>query len=234
MAPSNSAAVRDADAVLLCVPLRDTAKVTREVALHLKEGAIIIEMTSVKTGARGDVKGALKRKRARKVSIHPMFGPHSTAARPKILVLGGPGAMARSKEVFPWANLIPLGRRDHDLLMAYALSLIHAVNTAFAAAVSKRMRFEEFQRISSPFASAQMTLAKAVLSQDPALKASIQVENPHSAEAISAMIEELRVLHGLVEGKKESELRRRFASLAKKFPPGELEDALDQIYRSPG
>ncbi len=234
VAPSNAEAVRGADVVLLSVPVEETPEVGREAASRMRQGSVIIEIASVKTPVRGGLMRAIKGKRVELLSVHPMFGPRSTATHPTMLVLGGSASRARAKVIFPWAELIPVSEGDHDIMMAYALSLVHAVNIAFASAVSKRVGVALFRKVSSPLGRAQLTLAQAVLSQDPALYSLIQTENPHSPDAISTIIAELRGLQRLVEGKSRKEFERRFAGIAGKFSRRDLEEALDRVYSLSG
>ncbi|MDG6902376.1 MAG: prephenate dehydrogenase/arogenate dehydrogenase family protein [Nitrososphaerota archaeon] len=233
-ADSNVRAVGGADAVLISVPIAETARVGREVAPHLKGGAALVEISSVKTKVRRDLTGALAGRNVTMISVHPMFGPHSTSAHPKMLVLGKAREVAISRSLFPWAQLISIGERDHDRLMAYALSLVHTLNLAFASSVSKRIGIKEFKKVSSPMGSAQLGLAEAVLSQDPSLYSSIQLENPFTTEAISSAIEELQGLLKLIGGKKWKAFERRFVSLSEEFSEASLREALDRVYSSFG
>lgn len=233
-AGSNSEAVASADVVVLSVPIDQMGKVAREVAPSLKRGVIIVEIASLKSRVRRELAAALRGKKAKLISIHPMFGPRSTSRNPRILVLGGPGDMEVSGSLFPWADLVPLGNADHDRTMAFALGLVHVSNLAFLSTLLKGIGVREFEKVSSPMGKAQLTLAEAVVSQDPALYWLIQTENPSAHGAIASLIEELRTLENMVRKRDRKQFRAKFAYFARQFPESTLTDALDQVYSAFG
>ena len=63
--------VKEADLVLICVPLVDTPRVIKECAKKMKDGAILAEISSVK----GRTFAALKKvpSNLQPLCIHPMF-----------------------------------------------------------------------------------------------------------------------------------------------------------------
>lgn len=233
-ANSNPEACRDADVVLLAVPIRGTVEVAREVSPHLKVGSIAVEITSVKTKLRDELKQAFGRRDIRLLSVHPLFGPLSTAPNPKILVPGGARDVSIARSLFPWAELIRLGEKEHDRAMAYALSMVHLLNLAFVSSLKNGIGVSEFARMATPMGSAQLNLAKAVLSQDPSLYSYIQLENPCVVEVISSVVEELKGLRKVIASKDAREFERRFGSLSAEFSRKDLADALKRVYSISG
>jgi prephenate dehydrogenase len=231
LARSNARAVIGADVTLLSVPIGETGKVGREIAPNLKDGSILVEISSIKTGVREELQKALKGSDVKLVSVHPMFGPRSTSRAPRILVLGSSRDLAISRSIFPQARLIPMKEKDHDRIMAYALNLVHVLNLAFLSALSKNVGIQEFRKVSGPLGIAQLTLGEAVLSQDPSLYSFIQLENPFAAEAISSLVRELQGLMKVIH-KKDDEFERRFASMSQEFPEARLSKAIQAVYSS--
>lgn len=227
---SNREAVSGADAVLLAVPIRDTVNVAREVSACLKEGCVAVEMMSVKASLLGELKGVFARRRVALLSIHPLFGPLSKAPNPKIFVIGTPRDVSIARSLFPWAKLLRLEEEEHDQVVAYALSMVHLLNLAFVSTLKKGIGVDEFVRVATPMGSAQLNLAKAVLSQDPSLYSYIQLENPSAGEVISTMVEELQELNKLIASKDSQGFERRFVSLSAEFSRTELARALKRVY----
>ena len=227
---SNPGAVREADVTLFAVPIRDTVEVVREVSPRLKERSIAVEITSVKAKVRSELKLTLGRRAVRLISVHPLFGPLSAARNPKILVIGGAREASIADSLFPWADLIRLGEKEHDRAMAYALSLVHLLNLAFVSALKSGTGVGEFARMATPMGAAQLNIAKAVLSQDPSLYSYIQLENPYVVEAISSAIKELVRLRKIIAGKDAQEFEERFVSLSAEFGRRDLADALEKVY----
>lgn len=227
---TNAEAVEGADLVLLAVPVPETLKVAREVAPTLKRGCTLVEMTSVK-GSRLSALGRLAaEKKASLLSVHPMFGPSSRSKAPRILVVGTKNELVAARRVFPGARLTLIGAREHDRVMAYTLSLMHLTNLALASAVGKGSGLAEFKRTAPPFASLQLDLARAVLSQDPALYSQIDTENQSAAAALSALVAELSSLRDLVERKDAKGLEGRFKRAARRFTDSELRASLARVY----
>ena len=229
---SNAEAVRQADAVLVAVPTGSIAGVAKDIAPMLKKGAFVVEMSSIKSGTVRELKRAFRGRQVSLLSVHPMFGPASVSDHPRILVLGSSRELDAARSLFPWAALAPVGGRDHDRLMAYALNLVHITNLAFASTLAKGMGITEFEELAGPFGRSQLVLAEAILSEDPSLFAMIQFENPYSSEVIRSFIEESRRLLHAVEAKDQTRFLRQFDNLAKAVPGDRLSEALARVYSS--
>lgn len=230
LASSNRKAVRDADVVLVAVPVRETANVVREVSPFLKKGSILVEITSVKARMHAETKKSLATGDVRLLSLHPLFGPSSSPKNFKVCVVGNRRDISAARRLLPDANLIRLGIREHDKMMAYTLSLIHLMNLAFLSAVLKGVGSREFERSVTPTALGQLNLAKAILSQDPTLYSYIEMENPFVVDAISSLIAELETLKLMVRNHETSRFEKSFAALAGDFDEAELKKALKHAY----
>jgi prephenate dehydrogenase len=214
---SNKEAVRGCDLVVLAVPMAATLKVAREVARSVKRGATIMEISSVKGGTLPAVRKAVG-KRARLISIHPLFGPaleSTNGMKVAVITTGGENGEDASfvRELFPDARIIPMTKKDHDRHMAVVLSLTHLMNLVYAGTVSRFISPEEFRRVSTPNSSMQLTLSEAVLGQDVGLMYAIQESNPFSAKVAREAMRELKRLLEVVEGADE----RSFADLHRKL-----------------
>src|SRR6185503_5795516 len=86
VADSIADCVKDADIVLVSVPLRVTPKIVRQCAKIMKTGAVLSEISSVKFRAIQALKSAPSSIKA--LCIHPMFGPGaSEKLQPKVLMV---------------------------------------------------------------------------------------------------------------------------------------------------
>jgi prephenate dehydrogenase len=229
-ASSNSEAVEGADVVLVAVPVRETAAVVREVAPSLKEGCTLVEISSIKGRLGPELRRMVAPRRVSLLSVHPMFGPSSRSRRPKMLVVGGEPESSAAARIFPDAELIRIGPREHDRLMAYTLSLVHLTNVAFVSTLVDGVGVQKFERAAPPIASAQLDVARAVLSQDPALYSYVDVEGEFVSEALSSLITEISALKSLAERKDFAGFERRFSGLARRFRRPEMEASLGRVY----
>lgn len=229
-ASSNPEAVRGADVVLVAVPIRETAKVIREVSPFIKEGSTLIEIASVKGRGLAELKKILAARKVALLSLHPLFGPNARSKSLKICVIGNKRDLSATRQLFPEARLIQLSARAHDRLMAYTLSLVHIVNLAFVSVLAKGMGVDEFERTATPTGSGQLNLSQAVLSQNPSLFSYIQVENPFVADVVSLLIAELQGMKKMIGRNDVAGLEKRFTALAGGFERVELDKALRRVY----
>ncbi len=230
---SNSRAVDGAEVVIVATPIDSTVETVTEVAGALEPGAVVVEMMSVKGKVIGTLGKITRERGAKLLSIHPLFGPSlGSRAKMRIGVIRTDGtAVERARELFPEAELIPMGSLEHDRLMAVILSLTHLVNVAFAGTAARYLEPAEFRRLQTPTSAAQLTIAESVLSHSPSLYSYIQVENGSSFEVVGAMIEELVALQGLVKAKDRKGFEKRFTELSRAYA-GDSSAAVEFVYRS--
>lgn len=223
-ARTNSAAVAGSEVTILAVPMSRTAKVAKEIAHRLKAGSTLIEISSVKGGTNSALKRILG-ERVKLLSIHPLFGPALSSTKGmKIAVIvskKSKGAEATevtvAKKLFPEARIIPMGRKEHDRSMAVVLSLTHLLNLAYAGTVLQFLTPEEFMKVSTPNSSMQLTLAEAILSQDPSLSYAIQEENFYSRKVSRAASLELKRVMGMVKDADWEAFNEHVRRLAKRY-----------------
>ncbi len=235
-ARSNSGAVRKADVVVIAVPIDETVRVVGEVVGSLPSGCVLIEIASVKSRILPILRNIVAGKRLTLVSLHPLFGPSLRSGPMKMCFVGSQRDGAIVLKIFPEAKLIPLSLESHDRLMAYALSLVHLANIAFASAVERDLGLSEFERVATPTGTLQLDIAKSILSQDPALYSYLDVENDFVPEALSSLASELEQLNRIVRRGKRREFERRFLTLGRTIGEKEMARALRSVYNaaSPG
>ncbi len=220
---SNAEAARGCDVTIIAVPMDSTLKVAKEIAGKLKPGSTLVEISSVK----GETLPALRKlvdKRVKLLSIHPLFGPALQSTwRMKIAVIvgkkGGVGApeVALASELFPEARIIPMSQKEHDKAVAVVLSLTHLLNIVYAATASQFLSPDEFMKVATPNASMQLTLAEAVLAQDPKLSFNIQAGNVYSKRVGRAASRELKRALAILERSDWDGFAENFSKLAKRY-----------------
>ena len=233
VAPSAEAAAKSADVVLVATPLMTTASVCRRVAARMRDGSLLVEISSVKGSALNEIKESAKRSRVRLLSIHPLFGPslrRHRGMRIAVIADAGAGALREAKRLFPEARLIPMNAEAHDALMSVMLSLTHIVNIAYARVVSDTISPDSFREIASPSFALQSALAEGVLSQDPSLIADIQAANHHTTLAVRGMALEILRLNEMLETGDKKAFYSEFGSLARLFSAGG--SSMKKVYRA--
>jgi len=234
---TNAGAAKGSDVTVIAVPMSATLAVAKEVAGSLKPGSTLVEISSVK----GETTAALRKLVGEKVnllSIHPLFGPALQSTRGmKIAVIVGRKRgtdhpeVAIAKRLFPEARIIPMTRADHDRTMAVVLSLTHLLNVVYAGTVSQFLTPEDFMRVSTPNSSMQLTLAEAVLAQDPELSFAIQADNAYARKVGRAASRELKRVLAMVESSDRKAFNDHFSKLSKRYMTDERASAvIREIY----
>lgn len=235
LASSNSAAAKGADAVLIATPIDGTVETAIEVLPQLKRGAVLIEISSVKTKTFPALKRASEGKGFTLLSVHPLFGPslHSTMGMKIAVIEDGTHRSARiAKRLFPDASLFPVDLKTHERLMAVLLTLTHITGMAYGAAVAGNVRLEEFRKLATPSASLQMTLTQSVLSQDPSLYSYMAFENRFVRKAVESLVSELESIRRMLDDGDRRGFEREFARLGRACSPGQA--ATRRVYQKTG
>jgi prephenate dehydrogenase len=235
---TNAGAAKGSDVTVIAVPMGATIVVAKDVAGKLKPGSTLVEISSVK----GETPAALRKLVGEKVkvlSIHPLFGPALQSTRGmKIAVIVGSRRgtadhpeVALAKRLFPDARIIPMSRKAHDRTMAVVLSLTHLLNVVYAGTVSRFLTPVEFMRVSTPNSSMQLTLAEAILAQDPELSFAIQADNVYSRKVGRAASRELKKVLAMVESSDRKAFDEHFSRLSKRYNTDERASAvIREIY----
>lgn len=232
-AASNLRAARGVDVLLIATPLEKTLESFEEVSGVLPDGALVVEITSVKGRALQELGRKVEAKGARLLSVHPLFGPsQKVEGEMKLCVIETHrDSLRQAKALFPGAVLVPMKAAEHDRAMGVILSLTHLLNIAYAGTVGRYLSPQEFRRLETPTSSVQLTLAEGVLSQNPSLYSRIQLENAHSAEVVRAFIDELESLADLIEARDRGGFEKRFSELSKMYS-GDSASAMERVYQA--
>jgi prephenate dehydrogenase len=227
--PQTSAEVAAlADVVIISVPIPAVKQVVREVAEHLRPDAALMDLTSVK---QAPMKHMLAAFPGEVVGTHPLFGPgeESIAGRTMVLCPG------RGERWFNWlkALLEEAGARvkvasaaEHDRLMAVVQGLSHFTLIALGMAIRELgVAPQDLEDFATPTFTTLHNLARRLLSQDPALYACIQLNNPANRVALRALEDAVADILYFIQRQNPGGLVRLIESVKEGFlaatPPGE-------------
>jgi prephenate dehydrogenase len=179
-----------ADLVVLSVPIPKVKEVVRAVAPHLRDGAGLMDITSVK---QRPMQAMLAHFNGEVVGTHPLFGPGEDRMVGRTMVL----CRGRGERWFNWikALLENAGARvkvtsaaEHDRLMAVVQGLSHFVLIALEMAIRELgVAPEDLEDFSTPTFATLHNLARRLFSQDASLYACIQLQNPANRVALRAL-----------------------------------------------
>ena len=211
--------VSKADLVLVCVPITSAPSVIKDCALSMKSGAVLAEISSIKTKTF-----LVLKKYSNKIlplCIHPMFGPGASSIRDTRILLipvknketesDMVSSLMRGSEimVLPTAQV-------HDKYMAIILGLTYFVNMVLAKILSKE-DILYLEKISGTFFGIQLLLVQGILSDDPNLIVSIISRNAHTKKCISEYLSEADMVRSIIRGRRDSELLRDLSTVKSIF-----------------
>ena len=224
-------AVQDADAAVIATPISTTVDVCKKVVNGMRPKTYLIEISSVKGHIVPHLRRLVSRKTIKLISIHPLFGPLQDVDKKIRMVLLNTKKTIEddARLFFPDAELFIMDLISHDRIMGIILSLTHATNTAFLSSVGLDTKPEKLKKMAPPIAFLQLSLAQAVLTQDPELMSIIQIDNEYSERLIRHMALELNRIANLIRSGDTIRLKRFFANKVKRFGS---DDALYDIYKA--
>lgn len=187
LSPKEAAAL--ADVVVVSVPIAMTEQVIREVGPHVREDALLMDVTSVK---EAPLAAMLASTRASVAGTHPMFGPnvHSLQGQ-RVVVCPGRGEAweAWLRRMLSARGLVVTDATaaQHDRAMAVVQVLNHYQTQVLGLTLARfGVPIEETLRFTSPAYLMELYVAGRHFAQSPALYGPIEMRNPRTAEVTAA------------------------------------------------
>lgn len=170
------------DLVVLAVPIAATVEMARKIGPHLRPGACLMDITSVKRQPLA----AMLESTAESVDVvgtHPMFGPHGVDFdRQKVVLCAGRGekGFARAKKLYEnfGAETIVASAEEHDAQMALIQVLVHE-KTMVLGSVLERLKADlgRSLQFASPIYRTELAMIGRIFSQRAELYADILTAN---------------------------------------------------------
>lgn len=179
-----------ADVTVVSVPIDRTEDVVRAVGPHVREDALLMDVTSIKSAP---MQAMLESTRASVVGTHPMFGPsvHTLQGQRVVLCRG------RGDEWADWAARSFAARglvitettaEHHDRVMSVVQVLTHFQTQVQGLTLARLgLPLSETLRFTSPAYLLELYVAARHFAQDPALYGPIEMRNPRTGEVTAAL-----------------------------------------------
>jgi chorismate mutase/prephenate dehydrogenase len=190
-----------ADVTVVSVPIDVTEQVIAQVGPHLREDALLMDVTSIKAAP---VAAMLAHTRASVVGTHPMFGPsvHTLQGQRVVLCRG------RGDAWFDWVAQA-LGARGlvvteatpeaHDRAMAVVQVLNHFQTQVFGLTLARLgVPVAETRPYTSPSYLLELYVAARHFAQSSALYGPIEMRNPELALVTGALQDAARELAAIL------------------------------------
>jgi len=198
-------AVAQANIIIFSVPIRQTPEIIRKLAPLAKPGALLTDLTSIKSPAVQAMNEAAPQS-CEILGLHPMFGPNMV--------------QDLSKQVFAVCKILPgtwsdwllkffeeqgailkeTTPEEHDKMMSIIQGLTHLSSIATAMALQKLgFKAEESLEYSSPIYRLRLDMVGRILGQSPDLYADIAIENPLTIQSLTAYQQSIEELSELIK-----------------------------------
>jgi len=191
--------IKNSDIIFISVPIDVTEKVIKETAKKVKAGALLIDLSSIKS-KNCDI---LEQTNLPSIALHFLFGPTVSTIQNQKIAYIPIKEDSKSKQILKMfkdagAQIIQMTAKEHDYQMAHIQALTHFVNFSLAKVLTDD-KIKLNGQISTPVFLAQMSATNRVISQNPNLIAQIQNLNPHFLEVVKKLQDSQSTLIKLVE-----------------------------------
>jgi len=223
--------ITDTDVLIISVPIDITCNVIEAVGKRMKDGTLLMDLTSVK---REPVRKMLEctKDNVEILSIHPMFGPTAKSIRNQTVIFieisGRWGKLCDEIEnIFErkGARIVFMSAEEHDRTMAVIQGLSHFVLLSYGITLQNLNFNVEHAREMSPLYEIFTDFVGRILHQDPELYANIQM-NLDMKEIHEKFIAAAKMLSSSVLNKDEEKFKSVFLNARKHF--GNTEKALKE------
>ncbi|MFN8718268.1 MAG: bifunctional chorismate mutase/prephenate dehydrogenase [Gemmatimonadaceae bacterium] len=191
-----------ADVTVISVPIDRTEAVIREVGPHVREDALLMDVTSLK---EAPVRAMLEATRGSVVGTHPMFGPSVHTLQGQRVVL----CRARGEVWADWLVHTLTARglvitetspAQHDRAMAVVQVLTHFQTQVLGLTLARLgIPLTETMPFTSPAYLLELYVAARHFAQDPALYGPIEMRNPRTGDVTNVFgtaVQELATVIG--------------------------------------
>ena len=217
-----SSAVKGADVVLLSVPIDSFETVAKQLKPHLKPGQKVIDITSIKTKPVAAMQKYLGN--CSVLGTHPVFGPGAKGIKNQNIVLTPTNEQetALAEKVRRYleergAKVTLMTPQEHDEMIAIILGLSHFIAIIAADTLLNFNRLKEMSAIAGPTYKVLLTLAESVLTEDPELYASLQMNLPRMTEIEGLFLKSSKTWADIVKNKNKQEFVQRMNDLKERM-----------------
>jgi len=176
-------AVNGVDLILLSVPIDSFGEIIKQLHSYILPNQIVMDITSVKVHPVEIMHKYLGDTLT--LGTHPVFGPGAKGLRNQNFVL----TPTNKKETdlaekvkryleFRGAKVAMMSPQEHDKMVSIVLGLSHFIAIASADTLLNFSGLKQMSTIGGPTYKVLLTLAESVITEDPELYASLQMNLP--------------------------------------------------------
>ena len=207
---NNRKIAQNSDILIISVPISSTESVIGELAPFMKEGSLMVDVTSVKEGPTQKMKECLN-EGVEFIPTHPVFGPRTTDLKGQVIVLTPIEKGKWYPKVYKFLEdkgmrVIETTPEHHDDMMGVVQVLTHFSYISTASAIEKlQINIKDTQDYESPIYNLMIDTIARIVSQNPYLTYSIQHENKRGEKIRQALFDSMSELKDSLTDEDEDE-----------------------------
>ena len=206
---NNVNAVKNANRVLICVPIENIEDVVKEIHPHVRPDQVIMDICSIKEAPVKIMHKYIKT--GTTLGTHPVFGPGVKGIKNQNFILT---PISNKEKVFAenfkgWleerqVNVFIMSPNKHDELMSVVLGLPHFLGLVVCDTLLDLDNYPETERVAGASYKMLLTLAEAVASEKTEFYTSLQMNLPEIERIEGLFFEKSREWLNLVRRKERS------------------------------
>ncbi|MCS7095494.1 MAG: prephenate dehydrogenase/arogenate dehydrogenase family protein [Candidatus Bathyarchaeota archaeon] len=180
---SNVEAVKNADRILICVPIENFQKVVEEIHPQISPGQEVMDICSVKALPVKIMHNYIKQ--AVTLGTHPMFGPGVKSVKNQKFILTPTNSKEEklAENFKRWLEekgfrVFFMSPEEHDRVMSTVIGLPYLLSYAACDALLSQSIFSEAKKVSGASYRILITLIEAIASENAEFTASLQMNLP--------------------------------------------------------
>jgi len=203
--------VKDADIVMVTVPITSTIDIIKEVVPLLKSDSLIFDITSLKHDIIKEYEEARKKYPVNCLSLHPMFGPGIKDISNYVMLVLRVSGTANYNEIVN--NLLDLFKSDglvinettpeiHDKRIAMILGVPHMFNILFLSLLRKLNEpLNELTKYTGTTFLLQKVFAESIIQREMEMFGDIQMQNKEFYKLLDELEDLLKDYKRIIQGK---------------------------------
>jgi prephenate dehydrogenase len=217
---NNIEAASRAEILILAVPIDVTSKIIKEVAPHLKEGSLLMDVTSVKEEPSRAMEEYIP-DGVEFIPTHPMFGPRIKSLEGQVIVLTPLTKGKWYEKVIKFlelenARVIETTPQIHDQMMSIVQGLTHFTYISIAVTLERfQVDVKMSRKFASPVYSLMLDMIARIVSQNPYMYYAIQTQNHYVAEVHKQFFSTAEELNDIITHKDEERFVNIMSSASK-------------------
>ena len=226
---SNTELASISDILVISVPINHTSDVIREVAGFMKEGSLMVDVTSIKEEPLKTMSEAVP-ENVEYIPTHPIFGPRTTELDNQVIVLTPDKKGKWFDKVYNYLSsknmrVIITSAEKHDFMMSIVQILTHFSFISTTSAIEKlKVDIKETENYESPIYNLMIDVIARISAQNPYLTYNIQTMNENGPKIRNTFVEAVSELRDVINNGDDE----KFVSIVEKSVDhmGDVSDAL--------